>query len=438
VTLAFRTCNDAEKQTETHYLSSTEERAQHYADVGCCVVDESTAIFKKGKPDQYTVTYRQWVCPVGTAQKRQVGLEGTEEINLPVQVDDIPLPWNLDRIDQRFLPRDNIYDPMVLPPLNAQKKVHGWVVDTGIDKNHAAFHNVEISMDYPSESGAVDCYGHGTGVASVIVSYSVGILDTGTGNVEDQCNIVLHSVRVLDCSGRGSTMSVINGLIYIQNNADDDSVINLSLGSPKSQILDDLVTSMKQDRGFAMIVAGGNDNVDACTQSPSGADGATAVGAMREDDNKASFSNWGICIKLFAPGNNIPVAAMGTVSDISLGSGTSYSSPAMAGSVLRCMIKKNLNPVQGIQCILAQTTKNALTGVGTGSPNALLYIDDLASPQPPTTPTPKQPNPPPPPPPPPRPPPNTNRSVRLEPYNSIVIHSYIIIGLGVIRLSFYE
>jgi hypothetical protein len=157
------------------------------------------------------------------------------------------------------------------------------------------------------------------------------------------------------------------------------SVVNMSIGGDASSALDTAVNNLTV-AGMTTVVAAGNDNVDACQKSPARVPSAITVGASTENDQRASFSNYGNCVDLFAPGTNVlsDWYTSGTATAVS--SGTSESAPFVAGVAALCLEKfPSASPTTVAQTVLSQTTQDALGGIGAGSPNRLLFslIDAL-------------------------------------------------------------
>lgn len=184
---------------------------------------------------------------------------------------------------------------------------------------------------------------------------------------------------------------VVDALIWIQNNALTPAVVSMSLGAPKTTTLNDIINRMVIDRGFAVIVAAGNENTDACTRSPASASEAITVAATAEDDARAIYSNYGRCIDLFAPGNNIWGASAGTQSSYIKLSGTSMATPHVSGAIARCLLaKKTFSISAGVSCIIGAATGNVVSNAGPNSPNRFLYVGSavISSPPPPPPPPP--------------------------------------------------
>jgi subtilisin family serine protease len=279
-------------------------------------------------------------------------------------------PWGLDRIDQRALPLSGSY---TYPSKGAG--VTAYVIDTGIRADHVDFGG-RVRAGYTAISdggGTVDCNGHGTHVAGTLAGSTYGVAKAATP----------VAVRVLDCSGSGSMSGVIAGLDWAaaDHAAGTPAVANLSLGGASNSSLDAAVTALVDD-GVTVSVAAGNDNVDACTQSPARTAAALTVAASDRSDARASFSNYGACVDVFAPGSSI-------VSDWYTGStatntlsGTSMATPHVAGAAAVLLPQqRGLTPAQVASRLVGSATTGVITSSGAGTPNRLLYVDaPVASP----------------------------------------------------------
>jgi subtilisin family serine protease len=227
--------------------------------------------------------------------------------------------WGLDRIDQRKLPLDSAYRRA-----SGGAGIVVYVVDTGIRYTHQEFGG-RASFGFDAFGGdGSDCRGHGTHVAGTVGGSTYGVAPGAT----------LKSVRVLDCAGSGTTASVVAGLDYIATQP--VGVVNLSLGGSADAVLDAAIATLTA-RGFAVVVAAGNNRGDACAFSPSRVPSAVTIAATTAGDTKASYSNDGPCVDLYAPGSSITSATNTGDAASAWMSGTSMAAPHVAGVIARRM-----------------------------------------------------------------------------------------------------
>lgn len=272
--------------------------------------------------------------------------------------------WGLDRLDQASLPLDNKYNYT-----NANQQVNAYIIDTGLLTTHQdfqgrAFHGYDF---IDKDSDATDCNGHGTHVAGTIGGATYGVAK----------NVKLYGVRVLDCFGSGTYSTVIAGVEWVTAHHLKPAIVNMSLGGPVSQALDDAVLASIQ-AGVTYVVAAGNENQSACDSSPSRIDLAISVGSTTKTDERSSFSNYGPCVDVFAPGSDIQSAWYTSSTATNTISGTSMATPHVAGVAALYLSKHpNATPSEVKNTILEKSVSGRISNVGAGSPNLLVNTQFL-------------------------------------------------------------
>ncbi|MCW2506533.1 MAG: alkaline serine exoprotease precursor [Actinomycetia bacterium] len=274
--------------------------------------------------------------------------------------------WGLDRIDDHAVPGNYSY-----VPASSGAGVHAYVLDTGVLFGHQDFGGRATSGPdiVSNDADSTDCHGHGTHVAGTIAGTKYG--------VAKEAQIV--GLRVVDCTGSGTAAQLIAGLDWVAANAVKPAVVNLSLRYDANDGVDAGVQALVA-AGITVAVAAGNDNADACTASPARVPDVLTVGATDRDDHRASFSDYGTCVDLFAPGVDIvsdwidspfSPANTGTKYD----SGTSMASPHVAGAAAMVLADHpDYTPAQVHDELVAGALTGKVIGPGPGSPDKLLFI----------------------------------------------------------------
>ena len=268
--------------------------------------------------------------------------------------------WGLDRIDQRSLPLSGSYGYA-----DGGSGVTAYILDTGIRTSHKQFAG-RASNGYDfvdKDKVAQDCQGHGTHVAGTVGGATYGVAK----------NVKLVGVRVLDCRGSGSYSQIIAGVDWVTKNAAKPAVANMSLGGSTSKALDNAVRRSIAS-GVTYVLAAGNENTDACGKSPARTPEAITVGATDNKDRRASFSNYGKCLDIFAPGVSIVSASRSGDSAKTTMSGTSMAAPHVAGAAAAYLAgQPDASPAQVQQALVDNATTGKVTADRGGSPNKLLY-----------------------------------------------------------------
>ncbi|MEU4421456.1 S8 family peptidase [Actinoplanes sp. NPDC024001] len=267
--------------------------------------------------------------------------------------------WGLDRIDQRNRPLSTTYTY----PVTASN-VTAYIIDTGIRYTHSQFGGRATPGYDAVGTGGVDCNGHGTHVAGTVGGSTHGVAKA----------VKLVGVRVLNCSGSGTTAGVIAGVNWVTQNAVKPAVANMSLGGGASTALDNAVANSIAS-GVTYALAAGNSNANACSSSPARVASAITVGSTTSTDARSSFSNYGSCLDIFAPGSSITSAWYNSNTATNTISGTSMASPHVAGAAALVLSRNpSYTPAQVGSALTSNATPNVVTSPGSGSPNRLLFV----------------------------------------------------------------
>lgn len=273
------------------------------------------------------------------------------------------IPWNLDRIDQRTATLNNSYAPGA-----TGSGVTVYVLDTGVLTTHVEINGrASAGYDATNDTTAVlptDCNGHGTHVAGTVAGTTYGVAPGAS----------IVGVKVFPgCSNSTSWSYVIEAVDWVTQNATLPAVVNMSLGGSASGALDSTIRASIES-GITYVIAAGNSSEDACASSPARLPEALTVGASDNNDNRASFSNWGPCVDVFAPGVSIVSSWYTSNTQLASSSGTSMAAPHVAGvAALWLQNHSSDTPTEVTAAILDAVSVNRLGEIPNGTTNTLLY-----------------------------------------------------------------
>lgn len=300
-----------------------------------------------------------------------------------------PESWGIDRIDQRATPLDHAYTPKYLGD-----GIHVFVLDTGVYDDHVEFGTrIGLGANCVDVGAGKDCdpalptddkNGHGTHVACTAASGPYGVAP----------HAVVHPVKVLGDDGAGGVGGVIKGMEWVGRLVkgqrwEGKAVAVMSLGTPLSRALNENADALVH-AGVPVVVAAGNQGADACEYSPASADAVISVGATNAKDRLPSFTNWGPCVDILAPGSSINSCSIKHDSGDTRKSGTSMAAPHVAGVVAQLLQQamaeegRRLDPAAVRERLLAIAAKNEVVikdGQKKSTVTALLQIPALSGAQ---------------------------------------------------------
>jgi subtilisin family serine protease len=272
--------------------------------------------------------------------------------------------WGIDRIDQRDRPLNGTF-----VYTRTGSGVKAYIIDTGIRTTHTQFGGRAIN-GFDAVDGslpAADCNGHGTHVSGTVGGSTYGVAK----------GVTLVAVRVLNCAGSGTTSGVIAGIDWVRGDhaAGQPAVANMSLGGGASAALDTAVNNCIND-GVTFAIAAGNSNANACNSSPARVAAAITVGSTTSSDARSSFSNFGTCLDIFAPGSSITSAWRTSNTATNTISGTSMATPHVTGvAALYLSGNPSALPSTVRDALVNNASLNKISNAGTGSPNRLLFTN---------------------------------------------------------------
>jgi subtilisin family serine protease len=312
----------------------------------------------------YQHALKGFAARLSPASVKGLGHEPQVEVVLPDELGEMDQSgtlWSLDRLDQRGLPLDAVY----APPRDGTG-VNLYVIDSGVRKSHREFDwGLRARHGYTAISdgrGSEDCYGHGTHVAATAAGTTYGAAKKAT----------VWAVRIGDCTGSATVSRLLAALDWLAANRVTPAVANLSYTFSARSDIDD-ATRKVISAGVTFVTSAGNNNADACNYSPKRLSGVLTVAGTTSGDWRHSTSNWGSCVKVFAPGVDVLSAWNGSDTDTRTLTGTSMASPHVAGiAALFLQGDPGAAPWKVQDAIQSSATKDVVVDAK-GSPNRLLY-----------------------------------------------------------------
>jgi subtilisin family serine protease len=378
--VALAACSDEPQSPVTPEVSAAALAPLHAAAPGRAVQGEYIVVLKEGADPRsvaaiaqatpehvYTNALNGFSAALNsgqlTALRNNPNVASVEEDQLmSVDATQSGATWGIDRTDQRALPLSGTYTYNT-----TASNVYAYIIDTGIRTAHTQFGGRAANVYDAFGGNGQDCNGHGTHVAGTVGGSTYGMAK----------GVRLRGLRVLNCSGSGSNSGIIAAIDWLRANHTKPAVANMSLGGGYSSALNTAVNNLAS-AGVFIAVAAGNESQNACNVSPASAANATTVAASDRTDTRASYSNYGSCVDLYAPGSSITSAWHTTNSATSTISGTSMASPHVAGAAALYKARNGDASYSTIRSWLnSNATANAIRSNPSGTPNRLLFKSTL-------------------------------------------------------------
>lgn len=276
-------------------------------------------------------------------------------------VNTMDINWSQDRIDQKSLPLNSSFNVT-----NGGIGANIYIVDTGINTNHTEFTGRIGTVTSTIAGGETnDCNGHGTHIASIAAGKKHGVAPEAT----------INSIRIShDCDGRAKTSDMIEAFEWIINNGQPNSIINFSYNFTNSSVMHAMNSAIAD--GHVIVSSAGNNSINAChdTTTKYKQHSSIVVGSSTSSDVQSTFSNYGSCIDLYAPGSSIKAASYLSNTSTKIYSGTSMAAPIVTGLAAGYRSTyPNATPQEVFQAIISSSSHGKLSGLGEGSPNKLAY-----------------------------------------------------------------
>jgi len=286
-----------------------------------------------------------------------------DSLAFATEVQEHPPSWGQVRVGQW---QSMLNAGKYMYPDAAGHGVDVYVLDTGVTTSHASFEGrAHLLKNYVREEGSRDYNGHGTHVSGTIASAEYGLAKKAR----------LFGVKVLNAQGSGLYSRIISAIDFVVRRArKGKSVVNLSLAGQYSRALNDVMKAARQ-HGIVVVVAAGNEHQNACNLSPASSIHVVTVGATDRNDRSASFSNWGKCVDVFAPGVDIVSLGIKSNDGSAIMSGTSMASPHVAGIVALYMSMKRYKSADAVVRDVLGWSHRIVKGTARGSGKGIVYAN---------------------------------------------------------------